>query len=53
MFIGDPAHGRSSGAGVGLPIARWIAGSQGGDIRLEPAPGGGTAAVVTLPLEDA
>lgn len=53
FYRGDPAHGRSSGAGLGLPIARWIAESHGGAVRLDPGPDGGTVATVTLPLEDA
>jgi len=40
---------RPSGTGLGLAIAHWIAEAHGGTIALEPHPGGGTLAVVTLP----
>ena len=55
FWRGDPARHRSddgqgsNGAGLGLAIARWIATAHGGDVRLEPAPGGGTIAHVSLP----
>ncbi|AHG89497.1 ATP-binding region ATPase domain protein [Gemmatirosa kalamazoonensis] len=45
---GDGADG-ADGAGLGLAIARWITTAHGGDIRLEPAPAGGTVVRVTLP----
>lgn len=35
--------------GVGLPVARRLTEFLGGSIALEPRPGGGTVAVVTLP----
>lgn len=38
------------GAGLGLAVCVRIAAAHGGTIRLDGAPGGGTAAVVTLPL---
>ncbi len=53
FYRGDPARGRGSGAGLGLPIARWIAASHGGTVELERSTAGGTLARVTLPLEDA
>lgn len=40
----------TGGAGLGLAIARGIVERHGGSVSLEEAPGGGTRAVVTLPL---
>ena len=45
--------GESSGAGLGLPIARWIAEAHGGTLELEDSRPGGTTFVVTLPGEQA
>ena len=39
----------ADGAGLGLTIAQWVAQLHGGTLRLEPVPGGGTAAILTLP----
>lgn len=52
FYRGDPARGRGTGAGLGLPIARWIARSHEGSVELERAASGGTIATVTLPLQD-
>ncbi|XXF79274.1 ATP-binding protein [Myxococcaceae bacterium GXIMD 01537] len=41
---------KPGGSGLGLPIAQKIAHEHGGALRLEPAPGGGTLALVDLPL---
>jgi nitrogen fixation/metabolism regulation signal transduction histidine kinase len=41
---------KPGGSGLGLPIAQKIAHEHGGTLRLEPAPGGGTLALVDLPL---
>lgn len=41
------------GAGLGLAIARAIVLAHGGRIRIEGAPGGGTAVVFELPVRDA
>jgi signal transduction histidine kinase len=47
----EPSRSRSTGgAGLGLAIARGDAETHGGRLMLEAAPGGGTRAVVTLPL---
>jgi len=46
---GDPARGRSGGAGLGLSIARWIADAHGASLSLEPAPDRGTIARLSLP----
>ena len=43
--------GESEGAGLGLPIARWIAEAHGGSLVLERSEPGSTAFTVTLPLE--
>ncbi len=53
FYRADPARGRAPGAGLGLPIARWIAGAHGGTVELARSAAGGTLATVTLPLEDA
>lgn len=39
----------TGGTGLGLAIARAVARAHGGDVRLEARPGGGTAAVLTIP----
>ena len=41
---------RPSGTGLGLAIARWIVESHAGTIELANRDGGGTVAVVTLPV---
>ena len=46
---GDPARGRSGGAGLGLSIARWIADAHGASLSLQPAPDRGTVARLTMP----
>jgi signal transduction histidine kinase len=43
--------GESNGAGLGLPIARWIAEAHGGTLRLEGSWPGATTFAVTLPLD--
>ncbi len=40
------------GAGLGLAIARGMAEAQGGHVRLEPRPGGGSIFVFDLPAAD-
>lgn len=41
---------KPGGSGLGLPIAQKITHEHGGTLRLEPAPSGGTLALVDLPL---
>jgi signal transduction histidine kinase len=36
--------------GLGLALSRRLARQMGGDLRLEPADGGGACFVLTLPL---
>ena len=43
--------GSSDGAGLGLPIARWIAEAHQGTLRLEESEPGSTTFVVTLPSD--
>jgi signal transduction histidine kinase len=43
--------GDSEGAGLGLPIARWIATAHGGTLVLEHSEPGRTTFAVTLPIE--
>lgn len=53
FYRGDWARTRGSdpgGTGLGLPIARQIAEAHGGTVHLENGLGGGTIAVVRLPL---
>jgi two-component system sensor histidine kinase KdpD len=40
------------GAGLGLAIARRLAVEQGGDVRYEPRPGGGSLFTLVLPAAD-
>jgi two-component system OmpR family sensor kinase len=43
--------GASDGAGLGLPIARWIAEAHGGTLRLDESRPGRTTFAVTLPAD--
>ena len=45
----DPARSATSGAGLGLPIARWIAEQHGGTLTVEQNAAGGCVFVVQLP----
>jgi signal transduction histidine kinase len=40
----------STGAGLGLPIARWIAEAHGGSLVLDATSGTGSTFIVRLPL---
>jgi two-component system, OmpR family, sensor kinase len=46
----DPARSETSGAGLGLPIARWIAEQHGGTVTVDRNSKGGALFVVRLPL---
>ena len=50
-FVRLAPAGSEGGAGLGLPLARWIAEQHGGTLRVEPRPGAGGRFVVQLPLE--
>jgi len=52
FFRGDRARPQDAGgAGLGLPIARWIAEVHGGELRLEHSDGQGTAFEAVLPVD--
>lgn len=46
----EAAAGDAPGVGLGLALCRRLARAQGGDLRLEDAPGGGVRAVLVLRL---
>jgi heavy metal sensor kinase len=46
----DPARTATSGAGLGLSIARWIAEQHGGTLTLEENAAGGALFIVRLPM---
>ena len=45
----DPARDGGSGAGLGLPIARWIADLHGGTIAVDPDSARGARFIISLP----
>jgi two-component system OmpR family sensor kinase len=52
FFRGDRARPQDAGgAGLGLPIARWIAEVHGGELRLEHSDAQGTVFLAVLPLD--
>jgi two-component system OmpR family sensor kinase len=50
FFRGDRARPQNGGAGLGLPIARWIAEVHGGELRLERSDAEGSVFVAELPI---
>ena len=50
FFRGDQARAAGGGSGLGLPTAKAIANAHRGSLELASAPGGGTIAVLKLPL---
>lgn len=50
FFRGDRARASGGGSGLGLPTAKAIAEAHGGALELTSAPGGGTIAVLKLPM---
>ena len=50
-FVRLAPPGSEGGAGLGLPLARWIAEQHGGTLRVDSRPGTGGRFVVHLPLE--
>ncbi len=49
----DPSRSATSGAGLGLPIARWIAEEHGGTLAVEENAGEGCRFIARLPLKPA
>lgn len=49
FYRAESVRGTTTGAGLGLAIARWIADAHGARIALERAPAGGTRVTVTFP----
>jgi signal transduction histidine kinase len=52
FYRGDPARGRSEGAGLGLSIARWIANAHRAEIEIDSPPARGTRVEVRFPAAD-
>jgi two-component system OmpR family sensor kinase len=51
FYRGSEGSGKSTGTGLGLPVAKAIVNSHGGSINLHGENNGGTTATVTLPLD--
>ncbi|MFT6308256.1 MAG: signal transduction histidine kinase [Halioglobus sp.] len=51
FYRGSDGSGKTTGAGLGLPVAKAIVDSHGGSIHLCGEINGGTTATVTLPLD--
>jgi signal transduction histidine kinase len=50
FFRGPEARATTAGFGLGLPILKRVIQAHGGDVALEPGPGGGARFVLHLPL---
>lgn len=50
FYRGEAVRGTTAGAGLGLAIARWIAGVHDAHLEVESRPGGGTSFRFSLPL---
>jgi signal transduction histidine kinase len=50
--LSDTLSREYQGMGLGLAIARCLANTHGGSLHLESTLGGGTSAILTLPLCD-
>jgi heavy metal sensor kinase len=48
----DPARATTSGAGLGLPIVRWIAEEHGGTVSIDQNAAGGCLFIVRLPRRE-
>jgi signal transduction histidine kinase len=48
-FFREPGTARRPGAGLGLTIVRWIVREHSGEIKIESAPGQGTAVTLAFP----
>jgi signal transduction histidine kinase len=51
-FVQLDAARRGAGAGLGLPIARWIAEAHGGSVIVEDSGPSGSVFLITLPLQE-
>ena len=49
-FVRIDAAGSTTGGGLGLPIARWVAEAHGGSVTADASPDGGGRFVVVLPI---
>jgi signal transduction histidine kinase len=49
FYRGEGAVTSAPGFGLGLPVARALARQHGGDLHLEPRPGGGLDVTIDLP----
>lgn len=48
--VGGTREAASSNLGIGLEVSTWLAGHNGGTLTREPLPGGGSRAVLRLPV---
>jgi signal transduction histidine kinase len=52
FYRGEGAVTSAPGFGLGLPVARALARQHGGDLHLEPRPGGGLDVIIDLPMAE-